>query len=186
MLNQESPTVALEGSYRDVLCDAGGRVTWDGGWRKNLIVQGCRQLLAQMMCGQGVTAVGIQGLQVGAGSAAWDSGLPPPPTPSDTQLIDPNPFTVIASSLVFSYLDPLTGVVSLAPTNRLQIVATLGPNEPSWPDANHTTSTLREFGLVGKVGTGASAETVLINEVRHVAIPKDAVSTLVRTIQLVF
>jgi hypothetical protein len=44
------------------------------------------------------------------------------------------------------------------------------------------TATLREFGLVGKLG----GSTVLINEVRHAAIVKDPESTLVRTIQLVF
>jgi hypothetical protein len=54
---------------------------------------------------------------------------------------------------------------------------------PNWPgDSHHTVGTLREFGLVGQID-GVKA---LLNEVRHVAIPKDPTSTLVRTIQLVF
>lgn len=182
MPDHEIATIQLQGSYRDVVCDPAGRITWDSGVRKNTIVLDCRRLLAALMRGEAST-LGIQGLQVGAGSAAWDSGLPPPTTTADVKLTDPSPFTIKASSLVFSYLDPATGAVSVAPTNRLQIVATLGPNVPPWPDGAHTTGTLREFGLVGQLGP---VGTVLINEVRHVAIPKDPVSTLVRTIQLVF
>jgi hypothetical protein len=183
MLNEETMTMALQGSYHDVLYDPAGQITWDGGWRRNTIVLDCRRLLASFMRGQAGTTLGIQGLQVGAGNTAWDTGLPPPTSAGDTALVDAHPFTVPATSLAFSYLDPATGTVSATPTNRLQIVATLGPNTPSWPDANHAVGTLREFGLVGQLGT---VGTVLINEVRHVAIPKDPVSTLVRTIQLVF
>lgn len=184
MLNQETPTTGLEGFYRDELRDAAGQILWDSGWRKNLIVINCRRLLSGFMCNQELTR-GIQGLQVGAGDPAWDVGLPPAPLATDTQLVDPAPHLVPVN---FNYLDPVTGEVSISgtgdpiPTNRLQIVATLGPGVPSWPDASHVSGTLREFGLVGQLG-GA---TVLINAVRHVAIPKDPVSTLVRTIQLVF
>jgi hypothetical protein len=182
MPDPELATTALRGTYRDVVCDAAGRATWDSGWRSNSIVLDCRRLLAALMRGDAST-FGIQGLQVGAGNPAWDGALPPPTTTADIKLVDPNPYTVPASALVLSYLDPTTGAVTVAPTNRLQIVATLGPSVPTWPDGTHTTGTLREFGLVGTLGT---VGTVLINEVRHVAIPKDPVSTLVRTIQLVF
>jgi hypothetical protein len=187
MLNEETPTTGLQGSYRDELRDPAGQILWDSGWRKNQIVIDCRRLLAGFMRGQANT-LGIQGLQVGAGDPAWDAGLPPPPPATDARLVDGAPFTVPFAQLKFDYLDPNTGAVSISgtgvpiPTNRLQIVATLGPGAPNWPNAAHATSTLREFGLVGQLG-GA---TVLINAVRHVAIPKDPVSTLVRTIQLVF
>ena len=80
-------------------------------------------------------------------------------------------------------IDYLAGAtVSATPTNRLQIKATLGPNVPTWPDAGHSTSSLREFGLVGKID-GAD---VLINYVRHPVITKDPASSLERTIWLVF
>jgi len=72
------------------------------------------------------------------------------------------------------------------PTNRLQVAVRLGPGVPPWPepgpDPDHPTSTLREFGLFGQLG-GA---TVLINYITHVAIAKDAASTLDRIIWLVF
>lgn len=183
MLNEEKPTMGLSGEYRDVVRDAAGRVTWDSGWRKNVIVVDCRRLLAGLMRGQAST-VGIQGLQVGAGDPAWDAALPPAPLPTETALVDRAPFLlpITDPALELDYIDPATGAVSVAPTQRLQIVATLGPNVPSWPDASHSTGTLREFGLLGQL----DGAPVLINTVRHVAIAKDPVSTLVRTIQLVF
>jgi hypothetical protein len=116
------------------------------------------------------------------GNAAWDVVPPgtPPPTPGQVALVDPKPHTVPRAQLVFSYLNG--AVVSPTPTNRLQIVATLGPGIPAWPDANHATSTLREFGLVGDL----DGATVLLNYVTHAAIPKDPFSTLERTIWLIF
>jgi hypothetical protein len=111
--------------------------------------------------------------------------MPPgPPSPSAGQvaLVDPNPFAVPLTSLQLDFLDPNTGAVSAVVTNRLQVVATLGPGLPTWPDANHATSTLREFGLVGTL----NGTTVLINYITHPAIVKDPTSTLERTIWLVF
>lgn len=167
------------GHYRDVLRDAQGRVQWDRGWVKNAILADCRRLLAAFLRGEAGTS-GLQGLAVGAGLAAWDALPPPPPTGNETMLTDPNPFTVPLAALAFTYLNG--AAPSVTPTNRLQIVITLGPNLPAWPDANHTTGNLREFGLVAQLG-GAP---VLVNLVRHPVIAKDALSTLERTIWLVF
>ncbi len=181
MPSLESLTVNLHGMYHDVLRDPQGRVIFDSGWRHNTIVADCRRLLAGFMHGAPTGSLGIQGIQVGAGLAAWDSppGLPAS-NPAQAALADPNPFTVPRPSLQFTYLT--NGVVSATPTNSVQIVATLGPGVPSWPDPNHSTSTLREFGLVGQL----EGNPVLINYVTHPAIPKDPFSTLERTIWLVF
>jgi hypothetical protein len=156
--------------YRDVLRDAAGRVKWTRGWQKNAIVTDCRRLLVGFMRGSPTGAVGIQGLQVGIGLAAWDqpSG-PPPPGAGQVTLVDPHPFTVPVADLQIDFLNPTTDSVSPEPTNRLQIVASLGLGVPSWPDADHVTSTLREFGLVGQLDGAA----VLINYVTHPAIVKD-------------
>jgi hypothetical protein len=189
MLNEEIPTMELAGSYRDVMSDASGRVTWDSGWRKNVIVLDCRRLLAGFMRGHASTE-GIQALLIGAGDPAWDAGLPPRPPPETTWLTDPKPYYVKTNRLDLKYLDPQTGNANddqTQATRRLQIVATLGPNMPNWPEENlqpppHPFATLREFGLVGKLNNTPA----LINVVRHVAIVKDPLSTLVRTIQLVF
>jgi hypothetical protein len=175
-------TTAPLGLFRDILIDGEGRVALESPWRKNVIVDSCRRLLASFMHGAPPPAGGISGLRVGAGLAAWDAAPPPLPPPTVTALADPNPFTVPPASLAIDYLDPANGNISPTPTGRLQIVATLGPGVPPWPDPNHSTITLREFGLVGSLG----GSDVLINYRIHPAIAKDATSTLVRTIWLVF
>jgi hypothetical protein len=181
MPTHESLTETLHGRYRDVLRDATGRVVWDRGWRDNTIVVDCRRLLAAFMRGAPASALGIQGLRVGAGLAAWDQPPgAPTPDPSVLAMADANPFTVPRTSLQFDFLSG--AVVSASPTNRLQIKASLGPNVPPWPDANHASGTLREFGLVGELG----GTPVLLNYVIHPAIAKDPSSTLERTIWLVF
>ena len=142
----------------------------------------CRRLLAGFLLGQADT-LGIQGLRVGAGDDAWDAMPgPPPPTSTATALTDPHPHLVPRTDLDISYLEVNSDAPSATPTNKIQIRATLGPGLPPWPDANHPTSTLREFGLVGRL----NSTDVMINHVRHVAIAKDPTSTLERTIWLVF
>jgi len=180
MRGTESVASELKGLYRDVLRDARGGVVRDSGWHPNVIVADCRRLLAAFLHGSPATALGIQGLQVGAGLPAWDLTGTPAPDPSQTVLVDPQPFTVPLASLKMDFLQGAT--VTTTPTNRLQIVATLGPNMPPWPDATHSSSTLREFGLVGQL----NGQPVLLNCVRHPAITKDPFSSLDRTIWLVF
>jgi hypothetical protein len=178
-MTTEIATSELHGQYRDVLRGCDGRIVWDRGWLRNTIVMNCRRLLAGFMAGP-ATSLGIQGLRVGQGLDAWDQTGPPQPRATQTALVDPNPFLVPRTSLQIDYLEGAT--VTPTPTNRLQIVATLGPNVPKWPDANHVSGNLREFGLVGQL---SGAET-LINYVTHPVIVKDPASTLTRTIWLAF
>ncbi|MEV0248490.1 hypothetical protein AB0H76_17965 [Nocardia sp. NPDC050712] len=169
----------LSGRYHDVLLGPDGRVLWDRGWHANAIVGDCRRLLAALIRGA-PAATGIVGLQIGAGSEAWDNTGPPPATSGQTKLVDPKPFTAGPAAMRLDFLTAAT--VSGTPTNRLQIHTTLGPNLPNWPDANHTTSNLREFGLVATL----DGATVLLNYVTHSVIAKDPASTLQRTIWLTF
>jgi len=179
-MTSDVASAGLHGMYRDVLRDTGGRIVWDRGWHKNAIVASCHLVLASLMRGS-PAAAGIGGLSVGAGLAAWDAPPgTPDPSPSQAALVDPNPFLVPLTALKMDFLNG--GVISAAPTGTLQIVATLGPGVPTWPDANHATITLREFGLVAQLA-GAS---VLLNYRTHPAIVKDPTSTLERTIWLVF
>jgi hypothetical protein len=178
MQPDERPTLHLAGMYRDVVRDSGGRVLRDSGWKSNAIVVDCRRVLASLMGGG--PALGIQGLAVGAGLAAWDGTGPPPATPTQVALEDPNPFVVPAASLAIDFVD--AGVITATPTNRLQIVASLGPGAPPWPNGTHVSASLREFGLVGEL----NGAPVLINYVTHPVINKDPTSTLERTIWLVF
>ena len=176
-------TEGLYGMYHDILRDQEGRVIWDRGWRRNTIVVNCRRLLAVFMR-RAPAAVGISGLLVGAGLPSWDVPPGPPvPNPNQTALVDPNRFSFALAPAQISFLDPATGAVSTTPTSKIQIVATLGPGVPPWPDANHATITLREFGLFGQLGADPVS---LINYVTHPAIVKDPTSTLERTIWLVF
>jgi hypothetical protein len=175
-------TGAPHGRFRDVILDAHGRETWSTQWCDNVIVADCRRLLASFMHGAPPAAAGIQAMRVGAGHDTWDVTPPPAPDATVTALADPHPFTVPKTSLAVDYLELATDNVSATPTSRVQVVATLGPGVPPWPDANHATITLREFGLVGQIAGG----DVLINYRIHPAIAKDPTSTLVRTIWLVF
>jgi hypothetical protein len=182
-LSDPGPTLEqgllTSGHYRDVLRDGTGRVIRDTGLRKNAIIHDFRRLLAAF-AGGSPPAAGIQGLWVGAGAAAWDAVPPPPPDGTETALTDPNPFLVPLSDFAFDFLDG--GSVTAQTTNRLQMVVTLGPGTPSWPDAGHASGNLREFGLVGRL----DGLPVLLNCVRHPVIAKDPLSTLERTIWLVF
>jgi phage tail-like protein len=194
MPKTEYPTTELHGMYRDVVTN-GGVVVSDSGWKKNLILNGFRTLIASFAHGKSAApplsdALGIQAVRFGIGLPAWDAALPPA-DPTRTALTDPNPFAVPR------LLPPLTpgtpnpnfsvtfiqgNVVSATETNVVEITATLPPGVPGWPDGTHATSTLREFGLVGRLD-GAD---VLLNHVAHTGIAKDPGTTLTRTIRLVF
>jgi hypothetical protein len=178
----------LHGMYRDRVVDRHGREAFDSGWQHNAIVVDFRRLLAGFARGAPTTTLGIQGLWFGAGSAVWDTAGTPPPSTTQMALVDPNPFLLqrpppalpAGTSLTFDFL--AGAAVSPTPTNRLQIVATLGAGVPAWPDVNHSSATLREFGLVGELD-GAQ---VLLNYRTHPAIARDPFSSLIRTIWLTF
>ena len=158
MSNTDVVAANLQGMYRDVLRDLVGAEM--GSW---LAQERHRHRLPASPGGlhaRGTDGtLGIRGLQVGAGLAAWDQPPgPPPPTAGQVALVDPHPFTVPVADLQIDFLNLTTDSVSTDPTNRLQIVANLSPGVPSWPDANHATSTLREFGLVGAAEWGHRAD----------------------------
>jgi hypothetical protein len=183
MSTAEDAGEALHGRFSDVLRDPRGRVLWASGWRPNAIVTDFRRVLAGLVRGAPPDVTGITGLRVGAGREVWDSPPgPPAPSADTTALADPAPFTIGRADLQIDFVDAVTGATSATPTRSLQVRATLGPAVPPWPDGDHPTSTLREFGLAA---TLAGAE-VLLNYRTHPAIAKDPASTLERTIWLVF
>lgn len=167
------------GRYRDVLRGPDGAVLWEREWRPNVVVEGTRRLLAAYMRGA-PPALPIGALAIGQGLAAWDVTPAAPPTGAETALTDPNPFLVTGAALAIDFLSGDT--VSATPTNRLQIKATLAPGVPPWPDADHVAGNLREFGLMATL----NGAPLLVNLVRHPVIAKDPVSTLERTIWLLF
>ena len=176
-MSRDADVVAIRGIYRDRLIEPGGRVASDSGWRSNLIVLNCRVLLAGFLSND--KALGIQSLQVGRGDPAWDATPPPAADPAATNaLVDPAPFVIPVAALTLQYLNAADGV-SPTPTNRVQITATLGPNQPT--AAGSPPFPLREFGLFGKFG----AAPFMIDYIRHPLIEKDGVVTLERKVRLV-
>jgi hypothetical protein len=171
-------SVMIKGIYRDRLFDAHGRPIFDSGWRNNLIVLRCRVLLAGFMKNE--TALGIRSLQVGRGDPAWDTTPPPAPDPDAiTQLVDSSPFSIPHTDLTLQYLNASDQIVA-GPTNRIQIVATLGPGQPT--PATDPPYPLREFGLFGEL----NGTLFMIDYIRHPLIEKDGAVTLERRVRLIF
>jgi len=166
---------AIKGIYRDRLLDERGTEFFDSGWKPNLIVTTCRVLLGSFMNNDN-TAKGIQSLQVGRGLQSWDTIPPGPPDPNAVKLEDPTPFVIPLASLVIQYLNDSDAIVS-NPTSRIQIVATLGPNQPT-----AQTYQLREFGLFGS----SKGLPCMIDYIRHPLIEKSGSVTLERRVRLIF
>lgn len=168
---------AIKGTYRDRLFDPQGGEIFDSGWRSNLIVARCRILLGSFMHDDG-KAKGIQALHVGQGDPLWDTIPPAPPDPSITQLVDTATLFIIPkASLVIQYLNDSDAIVA-NPTSRVQVVATLGPNQPAAPQPYK----LREFGLFGQLDGAA----FMIDYIRHPLIEKSGSVTLERRVRLIF
>lgn len=171
----------VKGIYRDVLRDELGRAVFDSGWKSNTIVFQCRQLLAALMKGDAADApLGINSFKIGMGNSDWDKITPPPIDPKTTQLEDKNVWTIPRDNLTLQYLDE-RNQISKAPTNKLEIVTTLGPNQPPSPDYP-SPYPLREFGLFGKI----KDQEYMIDYVRHMLIEKDSAVTLERRVHLIF
>ncbi len=169
---------SIKGIYRDLLKGPNDDIIYDSGWVSNRIVDRCRTLLAAFM--KNDQPKGIQYLAVGTGSKDWDSSGALPPDSSVIQLVDPNPFIIDVKNLSLVYLG-VNDIKKAGPTNRLQITATLGPNEPP-AVASVSSYPLREFGLFGKFG----GEPYMIDCIRHPVIHKDVSATLIRVVRLYF
>jgi len=168
-----------KGVYCDQLISADGDCV-NYGWRSNIVVERCRELIAAFMCGDGAVEAGIQFIALGRGDAEWDSVAPGSPVMSTSSLKDTSPEIVDVSAMTLAYLDS-TGTETSLPTKNLQVTITLSPgllptsaSEPTFP--------LREFGLFGRYSGG----NYMIDYVRHPVIHVGPDDTLVRRIQLVF
>lgn len=167
---------AIKGIYRDRLLDASGSEIFDSGWKSNMIVATCRVLLGSFM-NSDPSVKGIQDLRVGRGDPLWDTTPPPAPDPNlITKLEDNSPFIIPKASLVIQYLNDSDAIVQNQ-TSRIQIVATLGPNQPT-----PQTYQLREFGLFGSLNNAP----FMIDYIRHPLIEKSGSVTLERRVRLIF
>ena len=173
----------IKGIYRDRLLDAGGGAVFDSGWRSNMIVMRCRVLIAGLLRGEaGESPLGVQSLKLGRGLSSWDTVPPAAPDPDTmTQLVDPTPYVIPRSALMLRYLNA-SNEVSTAPTNRLEVIATLEPGQPPPGPNVPSPYPLREFGLFGKL----KGTDYMIDYIRHPLIEKDSAVTLERRVQLIF
>jgi hypothetical protein len=165
------------GACQDVLLGPEGEVIWRDPWRRNLIVDGLRRLLAALTMGdpQGVP---LAFWAVGTGEEIWDDGTLPSEAArrTRTELYNETARKAIPPDQI-TFLDGTF-------TNRLEIsmefVATdipAGPGNQNWR--------LRELGLFA--GGDASANSgVLINHRIHPRIDMQPGFTLQRTLRLTF
>jgi hypothetical protein len=173
----------IKGIYRDCLHDAEGGRLFDSGWRSNMIVMRCRVLIAGLLKDDAnESPLGIQSLKLGRGNSAWDAVPPASADPNTmTQLVDATPYVIPRNALTLRYLNA-SNEISNTPTNRLEIIATLGPGEPVPGPSVPSPYPLREFGLFGRLNN----TDYMIDYIRHPLIEKDNAVTLERRVQLIF
>ncbi len=168
---------SIKGFYRDVIINDNKQTIFDSGWKKNTIVDSLRISLARFL--KNDPPGGIRTMKVGQGEERWDSGDAPAPGSEVQNLINPSPFEI--ADLDIDYLDD-NDTIQEGPSNRIQITATFGQDEPP-PIEPLTTYPLREFGLFGG---GNGDPEYMINCIRHPVIHKENNVTLVRTVRLYF
>ncbi len=183
----EEKYASIRGIYRDILKDKNNNIIFDSGWNSNVIVNDCRIQLAAFM--KNDQTKGIQCLKVGIGNPDWDkNGLPGPDIlVESSSLVDTkNVFPVQGEKLVLVYLNE-NDVEVTKTTDRVQITATLGVDEPLPPAEegyNLSSYPLREFGLFG--GECEDDNGYMIDHITHPVIHKDVTATLIRVVRLYF
>ena len=168
--------VLPDGKYWDVLNRADGSRA-DFGWRSNIVVDRCRELLATFMLGG--PALGIQHLELGRGQAIWDLVPPAPPAPGTLELADTSPVKIEVADLTLEYLDAAGNPVT-TPQPRIQVTLELAPG--MLPSGGDELFPLREFALFGEL----DGDDYMIDYVRHPVMNIGAGDTLTRKIRLIF
>ena len=169
---------ALVGKYHDQLRRASGQLL-DFGWRSNIVVDRCRDLLAAFLVG--TPAQGIQYIALGRGDSSWDLTPPSPPVAGTTTLVDATPViaAVTDSTVSLDFVDAV-GAVTATPSHRLQLTLTV--TGADFPISGDELYPLREFALFGELD-GADA---MIDYVRHPVMHIAVADSLTRRVRLVF
>lgn len=174
----EYPGSFIKGTYRDQLFDAEGIMKYDSDWNDNTIMKSFRMLLARLVRhddaffkAQSISLV----MRFGKYNDTWTSLTV---APDDENLNGPWDFVLQEQQgLEVAYLDD-NGVAQTNPSNRVQIIATLGPKIPE--DA---VCPLGEFAVYIRFG---ASDDHIINHVRHHLISKASTDTLIRQIRFTF
>ena len=167
-----------DGKYRDCLIRANGEVT-DFGWRSNVVVDQCRELLAAFMLGG--TALGIQYISLGRGDAIWDTQpyVAPPASTHDLQDTTAHQIAVTDAAMSIGYIDSMGNATGTAQP-RIEVSVTIEGD--SLPISAGETFPLREFALYGEL----NSTDYMIDYVRHGVIHIAQGDVLTRRIRLVF
>ncbi|WP_045855617.1 hypothetical protein [Teredinibacter purpureus] len=165
-----------DGKYWDQVRKRDGKLH-EFGWRSNIVVDQCRELIAGFMLGG--TSTGIQQLRLGRGESHWDNNPPPAPVAATTMLTDTTPTIISGSALNLQFLDAV-GNETTTPTHRIQVAVTLDSDTLSISGSERYP--LREFALFGQF----DGEDYMIDYVRHPVMSLSVGDTLIRKIRLVF
>lgn len=173
-----SKHIHLHGKYHDRLVRKNGDAA-DFGWRSNVIVDQCRELLAAFMLGQ--TASGIQRISLGRGDSNWDTLPYEAPAAATTSLVDPSAHVIATSDaeMSISFLD-IAGNATSDVHPRIEVAVSIEGD--SLPIASGETFPLREFALFGQLGSS----DYMIDYVRHGVIHIGQGDVLTRRVRLVF
>lgn len=159
--------------YSDGHEEFGEHGEFEWGW--NQIQNTGAILLASLLKGEaGYNYMNYLG--IGSGDVSWDTT---PPTKSyDQTTLENEYFRKAVATTDITYLDPLTDLVSVTPTNKIEATVTLAAGE--------ATGSLREFGLFGGTATATLDSGEMLNWISHARIDKGAGQQIVRKIRIEF
>jgi hypothetical protein len=167
-----SPYCYPQGKFQDTLVDPEGQIIWQTPWQANLIVNGMRGVLANLVRGQGTS---LTHWAVGRGDASWDN--PQEEKPKDEERREWTNLKVETGRQKLSH-------IQLIESSTLQITANFTMDN-IFPPKKLEDFQLREFGLI--VGGNSKLNSgCLINHRIHARIDLQEGFTLKRTLRLKF
>ena len=160
------------GEFRDTIIYKDGRKEVLE-WNKNIIVRNLGILVARMLKGDPQAGIGYWA--IGSGNSSWDV-VPVEATVEDVALVAEFVRKIIPAEALY-YIDD-NNLVSVSPTNRLEIVLTF-----EYIDA---VGSWREFAIFAGSATATLNSGTNINKKNHGRIDKTADMTIIRQMRFTF
>lgn len=146
-------------------------------WDSNQIQNTFMTLLAGWCIQEATIADGITYLAVGHGLVGWDSAAPTL-SHSDTTLEAEYFRSAISPGTDSYFIDPGTNLVSLTPTNKIELVVLI--------DYADAIGALREFGLFGGDASATTDSGHMVNWIHHARVDKDITMAIERKVRILF
>ena len=162
----------VEGQFKDTIIYKDGRKEIVE-WNKNIIVRNLGILVARMLKGDSQTGIGYWA--IGSGNSSWDV-VPVAADVEDTSLVVEFARKIIPAEAI-NYIDD-NNLVSVTPTNRLEIVLTF--------DDDEAVGTWREFAIFAGNATATLNSGTNINKKNHGRIDKTSDMTIIRQMRFTF